>query len=318
MAKIIDHIRKASGKTLFSFEILPPLKGQNIDNLFSAIEDLMPFDPPFIDVTYHREEFITKPTANGGVEKIVRYKRPGTVALCAAIMHRFKVDTVPHILCGGFTKEDTENALVELDFLGIDNVLALRGDPVKAEGSFRAEPNGNRYASELVCQIRDLNQGQYLHEELAMKKTDFCIGVAAYPEVHMEALSSEKDLEYLKHKVDMGAEYIVTQMFFDNEKYFQFVEKCKKAGINVPIIPGLKPLVTKKHLEVLPKIFHLEMPQDLIKEVNRATTDQAVSQVGIDWCVFQSRELKKAGVPVLHYYTMSKSPAVKEIASKVF
>lgn len=318
MTKIVDHIRKASGNTLFSFEILPPVKGQNIDSLFGAIADLMQFNPPFIDVTYHREEYITKTAADGSMEKITRYKRPGTVALCAAIMHKFKVDTVPHILCGGFNKEDTENALVELDFLGIDNVLALRGDPVKAEGSFRPEHNGNRYASELVSQIQDLNQGIYLHEELTMKKTNFCIGVAAYPEIHMEALSSDKDLAFLKHKVDLGAEYIVTQMFFDNAKYFEFVDRCRKVGINVPIIPGLKPLVTKKHLEVLPKIFHLEMPEGLVQEVEKASDDKAVAQIGIDWCVMQSRELKKAGVPVLHYYTMSKSPAVKEIASKVF
>jgi methylenetetrahydrofolate reductase (NADPH) len=318
MTKIIDHINKAKGQTLFSFEILPPLKGETKDNLFGAIEDLMEFKPPFIDVTYHREEFVSKTLADGTVEKIARYKRPGTVALCAAIMHRFNVDTVPHILCGGFDKEDTENALVELDFLGIDNVLALRGDPVKAEGTFRPEKNGNKYASDLVKQISDLNEGIYLHEELAMKKTNFCIGVAAYPEIHMEAVSSDKDLEFLKLKVELGAEYIVTQMFFDNAHYFDFVARCRKAGINIPIIPGLKPLVTKKHLEILPKMFHLTMPQDLVSAVEKATDEKAVAQIGLEWCVNQSKELKKAGVPVLHYYTMSKSTATKKIASQVF
>ncbi|MFN8437785.1 MAG: methylenetetrahydrofolate reductase [NAD(P)H] [Cytophagales bacterium] len=317
MAKITEHILNAKGKTLFSFEILPPLKGENIDNLFTAIEDLMDFNPPFIDVTYHREEYITKTTENGDLERIARYKRPGTVALCAAIMHKFKVDTVPHILCGGFDKEDTENALVELDFLGIDNVLALRGDPVKEEGIFRPEKNGNAYASDLVTQIQNLNNGVYLHEELTMKKTNFCIGVAGYPEIHMEAATVEKDLEFLKQKVALGADYIVTQMFFDNTKFFEFVEKCRNAGINVPIIPGLKPLVTKRQLEILPKVFHLQIPEDLKNAVLRAD-DAAVSQIGIEWCVQQSKELKKAGVPVLHYYTMSKSTATKKIASQVF
>lgn len=318
MTKIIDHIQKAKGQTLFSFEILPPLKGENIDNLFTAIEDLMQFNPPFIDVTYHREEYINKTNSLGEIERIARYKRPGTVALCAAIMHKFKVDTVPHILCGGFNKEDTENALVELDFLGIDNVLALRGDPVKDEGIFRPEKNGNAYAADLVRQIADLNQGKYLHEELAMKPTNFCIGVAAYPEIHMEAESADTDLKFLKQKVDLGAEYIVTQMFFDNNKYFEFVQKCRKAGINIPIIPGLKPLVTKRQLEILPKVFSLQIPETLQKAVLLAPDDKAASQIGIEWCIQQSKELKKAGVPVLHYYTMSKSSATKKIASELF
>jgi len=318
MAKIIDIIKNAK-HTLFSFEILPPLKGEDIRTLFSAIENLMEFNPPFIDVTYHREEYEYRIRENGLLEKVVVYKRPGTVAISAAIMQRFNVEAVPHILCGGFNREETENALLELDFLGIQNVLALRGDPIKSEGVFKPEKNGNAYASELVKQIKNLNKGFYLDEHLNNhKRTDFCVGVAGYPEKHHESPNLMVDLMNLKEKVNNGADYIVTQMFFDNKKYFDFVKKCREIDINVPIIPGLKPITNKNQLTLLPRIFHLDIPEELSLEVMRAKDKEAVKRIGIEWCIHQSLELKKAGVPVLHYYTMSKSDAIKEIASKVF
>ncbi len=316
--KVVDHIRNAKD-TLFSIEILPPLKGQDINSLFHAIEPLMEFKPPFIDVTYHREDYVYKQRPNGSVEKVSVYKRPGTVAISAAIMNRFKVDAVPHIICGGFSKEETENALIELNFLGIDNVLALRGDPIKAEGRFIPEPNGNAYASDLIKQISDLNKGIYVEDDIQNAiSTDFCIGVAAYPEKHSEAVGLDEDLSYLKLKVDLGAEYIVTQMFFDNSKFFAFVKRCRDMGITIPIIPGLKPISSKRQLTILPNIFFIDMPEALVKAVEACTNDAQVKQVGIEWCVQQSKELKDAGIPVLHYYSMGKSESVYNIAKQLF
>jgi methylenetetrahydrofolate reductase (NADPH) len=319
MAKITEHIERAAGKTLFSFEILPPLKGESIDQLFQAISPLMEFQPPFIDVTYHREEYVYKSREGGLLEKRVTRKRPGTVGICAAIMNRFQVDAVPHLICGGFTREETENALIDLDFLGIDNVLALRGDHIKSEGYFIPEPGGHAFASDLVVQIRSMNTGQFLDEELKnTTPTDFCIGVAGYPEKHFEAANMETELRYTKLKVDLGADYLVTQMFFDNKAYFSYVEKCREMGITVPIIPGLKPITGKKQLTLLPRIFALDIPQDLVKAVESAKDDKEARQVGIDWCTAQSKELMEAGVPVLHYYSMGKSDAVRQIASRLF
>jgi len=319
MAKIIEHIEKSKGKTLFSYEILPPLKGESIELLFNGIAPLMEFKPPFIDVTYHREEFIYKDRPGGGLEKRITRKRPGTVGICAAIMNRFHVDAVPHLICGGFTKEETENALIDLDFLGIDNVLALRGDHIKSEGYFTPEPGGHAYASDLIVQIKEMNAGKYLDEELkTTTPTDFCIGVAGYPEKHFEAANMETELKYTKLKCDLGGEYIVTQMFFDNKPYFEFVKRCRDMGITVPIIPGLKPITTKKQLTVLPRIFALDIPQDLVSQIEAAKDDKAVRQIGVEWCAQQSRELMAAGVPVLHYYSMGKSDAVKQIASQLF
>ncbi|MDF2455005.1 MAG: metF [Cytophagaceae bacterium] len=316
--KVVDHIRNAKD-TVFSIEILPPLKGQDINSLFRGIEPLMEFKPPFIDVTYHREDYVYKKRENGVVEKVSVYKRPGTVAISAAIMNRFKVDAVPHIICGGFSKEETENALIELNFLGIDNVLALRGDPIKAEGRFIPEHNGNAYATDLIQQISNLNKGIYVEDDILNAScTNFCIGIAAYPEKHYEAVSFDSDLQYLKQKVELGAEYIVTQLFYDNSKFFAFEKKCKEMGINIPIIPGLKPLSTRKQLSILPSIFYVNMPDALVKAVNDCTTDEQVRQVGIEWCIQQSKELKAAGVPVLHYYTMGKSEAVYAIAKELF
>ncbi len=317
--KVVDHIKKAAGKTLFSFEILPPLKGQNIQSIFDHIDPLMEFEPPFIDVTYHREEYVYKELSRGLLQKKVVRKRPGTVGICAAIQNKYEVDAVPHILCGGFTKEDTENFLIDLDFLGIDNVLALRGDAVKNETYFSAEKEGHTYAKDLVKQIVGLNKGEYLDEELLNKsKTNFCIGVAGYPEKHMEAPSLDQDVLRLKEKVDVGACYVVTQMFFDNKKYFEFVDKCRKAGITVPIIPGLKPLATKRQLSILPHRFHVDLPDELTLEVLKCKSKEEVRQVGVEWCIQQSQELIKGGAPVLHYYSMGKSDNIQKIAGELF
>ena len=317
--KVTEHIKNANGDTQFSFEILPPLKGQHIQSIFDNIDPLMEFKPPFIDVTYHREEYRYKDVGNGLLKKQIVKKRPGTVGICAAIQNRYAVDAIPHILCGGFTKEDTENFLIDLDFLGIDNVMALRGDAVKTETYFKPESEGHAHASELVSQISDLNNGAYLDDELENSSpTHFCIGVAAYPEKHAEAPSLDSDIHFLKKKIKNGAEYIVTQMFFDNEKYFKFVDKCRKEGIVVPIIPGLKPIATKKQLNIIPHRFNVDLPEDLILEVVKCKDNKAVRQVGIEWCIQQSKALQRAGIPVLHYYSMGKSDNIKAVAAQVF
>jgi methylenetetrahydrofolate reductase (NADPH) len=317
--KVTQHIENALGRSLFSFEILPPLKGQNIQSIFDSISPLMEFKPPFIDVTYHREEYEFKELENGLLQKKVVKKRPGTVGICAAIQNKYAVDAIPHILCGGFTKEDTENLLIDLDFLGINNVVALRGDAVKSEIYFKPEKEGHAFASELVSQINDLNKGIYLDADLQnSSKTDFCIGVAGYPEKHMEAPSLDSDIHFLKQKIKNGADYIITQMFFDNQKFFDFVAKCRAAGITVPIIPGLKPIATKKQLNLIPHRFSIELPDDLIMEVVKAKDNEAVKEIGIEWCIQQSTELVAAGIPVLHYYSMGKAENIKAIASKIF
>lgn len=316
--KVVDHISEAKGKTLFSFEILPPVKGESVQNIFDAIDPLMEFKPPFIDVTYHREEYMYKKRENGLLEKVSTRKRPGTVGICAAIMNKYHVDTVPHIICGGFNKEETENALIDLDFLGVDNVLVLRGDAIKSEGRFEPDPEGHAYASELMQQVLELNQGRYLHEEVTRNPTNFSIGVAGYPEKHFEAPSLNSDLKWLKKKVDLGADYIVTQMFFDNQKYFEFVKKCRANDIHVPIIPGLKPITTLNHMSLLPSIFHVDLPDDLVDELEKCQSNADVREVGVEWAIHQSKELMDNGVPVLHYYTMSKSKIVKRIAEQLF
>ncbi len=317
--KVTEHIKAAAGKTLFSLEIIPPKKGDSIDSLFAHIDPLMEFNPPFIDVTYHREEFVYKKRGNGLLEKKTIRKRPGTVGICAAIKNRYNVDPVPHIICGGFTKEETENALIDLNFLGIDNVLVLRGDSIAEERVFKPEPDGNAYAIDLVDQVTGMNEGKYLDEDLQNAvPTTFCIGVAGYPEKHFEAPNITSDLKYLKQKIDRGAEYIVTQMFFDNSKYFEFVDKCRAAGIDIPIIPGLKPITTKSHMTVLPSIFHMDIPDDLYHEIEKCKTNKEVKEVGIEWGIKQSKELLAAGVPVLHYYSMGKSDSVERIAKALF
>jgi methylenetetrahydrofolate reductase (NADPH) len=319
MPKITEHLATANGKTLFSLEILPPLKGESIQSIFRAIEPLMEFKPPFIDVTYHRAEYVEMPHPNGGFQKKITRKRPGTVGICAAIMNRFQVDAVPHIICGGFSKEETEDALIDLQFLGIENVLALRGDAMKGETSFKPDPDGNQTSLELVEQIKDMNVGNFLHElSHNAAPTNFCIGVSGYPEKHFDAPNLSTDIGWLKRKIDAGAEYIVTQMFFDNAAYFKFVDKVRAAGITVPIIPGLKPLVTKRQLSALPRLFHIDIPEDLVNAVMAAKDDATAKEIGIEWCINQSKELMASGVPVLHYYSMSKSDSIKKIATELF
>jgi len=316
--KITEHIKKAKGKTLFSFEIIPPQKGRNIQELYSNIDPLMEFNPPFIDVTTSREEFIYI-EKEGLLDRKITRMRPGTVGICAAIKHKYNVDTVPHVLCGGFSKEETEYLLVDCHYLGIDNVMALRGDAMKHQQYFEQAKGGHFYAKELVVQIQNLNKGKYLHDVIeADDKADFCIGVAGYPEKHIEAPSLQSDLKRLKEKVDAGADYVVTQMFFDNEKYFNFVKEAKKAGIDVPIIPGIKPVSVKRHLQLLPQVFKIDLPEALVIEIEKCQNNRQVRQVGVDWCIEQSKELLAAGVPVLHYYSMGKSDNIGAIARELF
>ena len=316
--KITEHLKTAKD-TLFSIEILPPLKGKSIQSIFDGIDPLMEFKPAFVDVTYHREEYIYKKRDGGYLEKVSIRKRPGTVGICAAIMNRYNVEAVPHIICGGFTREETENALIDLQFLGIDNVLVLRGDSIKTESQFVPEPGGHNYAIDLVKQIKEMNSGFYLDEEMKdASPTNFCMGIAGYPEKHFEAPNLYSDMKWLKAKVDSGADYIVTQMFFDNKKYFEFVDLCRKNDIHVPIIPGLKILSSRSQLIALPKIFHIDLPQELFVELEKCKDDKAVKEVGIKWCIEQSKELKKANVPCLHYYTMGTSDSTKRVAKEVF
>jgi len=315
--KVTDHLKTAKD-TLFSFEILPPLKGKGIQSIFDGIDPLMEFKPKFVNVTYHREEFLYKERENGLLEKIAIRKRPGTVGICAAIMNKYTVDAVPHLICGGFSKEETENALIDLQFLGIDNVLALRGDSIKTESSFRPHNDGHEFAVDLIGQISEMNSGKYLIDDIKLEPTNFCIGAAGYPEKHFEAMNLTTDLNYLKAKVDAGAEYIVTQMFFDNQKFFAFVDACRAIGINVPILPGLKPIKTLRHISFLPKFFHIDYPEKLSKEVLKCKSNEDVQQVGLEWGIAQSKELMAAGVPCIHYYTMSNSEMVRSIAKEVF
>jgi len=295
--KVTDHIKEAKGKTLFSFEIIPPVKGRNIKELYDNINPLMEYKPPFIDVTTSREEYVYI-DRSGLLDKKLTRMRPGTVGICASIKHKYDVDTVPHVLCGGFTKEETEYLLVDCHYLGIENVMALRGDAMREEKYFEPTKGGHAYAINLVEQIQNLNCGKYLHEVIETDDcADFCIGVAGYPEKHLEAPSLKSDLKRLKEKVDAGADYVVTQMFFDNQKYFEFI---------------------KRHLQLLPQVFRIDLPQDLIDAVDDCENNKAVRQVGIEWAIQQSKELKEAGVPVLHYYSMGKSDNVQAIAKAVF
>jgi len=315
--KVTEHIAQ-SKETLISFEVLPPLKGKTIATIYDHLDPLMEFKPSWINVTYHRSETMFKKKLDGTFEKVEVRKRPGTVGICAAIMNHYQVDAVPHIICGGFTKRETEDALIDLDFLGIDNVLVLRGDAPKNEAHFEPEKDGNHYAIDLLQQVNNMNNGIYLDEDIKNGgKTKFCMGVAGYPEKHFEAPNLEIDLLKLKQKVDAGAEYIMTQMFFNNQKFFEFVEACKNIGINVPIIPGLKPITNKKQLSVLPRIFHVDIPTDLSNELMKCKTDQECELVGTEWLVQQSKELKEFGVPVLHYYTLGKPKVIWNVVNQL-
>ena len=317
--KVIEHF-KNTDKTYFSFELLPPLKGRNIDSLYRSIDNMMEFDPLNINITYHQEEVVYKQHPGGLLEKKSIRKRPGTVAIAAAIKYKYpKVHVVPHLICGGFSKDATEYALIDLHFLGIKDLLVLRGDPLKSQRYFKAEPDGHAYAVDLVKQIVDMNKGKYLDEDLQNKTdTDFSIGVAGYPEKHIEAANMEADMKYLKEKVDAGADYIVTQMFFDNRKYFEFVNLCRQAGIEVPIIPGIKPINTKRDIKMIPRTFNIDIPEALNKEIEKCKNDHEAFEAGIEWGINQSRELMEFGVPAIHYFTIGISDNVKRIAKKVF
>lgn len=315
--KVIEHLQKAKGTTV-SFEILPPLKGKTISSIYDHLDPLMEFKPSFINVTYHRSETMFKKKSDGTFEKVEVRKRPGTVGICAAIMNHYGIDAVPHLICGGFGRRETEDALIDLHFLGVDNVLVLRGDAARNEASFEPEPDGNRYALDLLKQVVNLNHGVYLEEDIKNGgKTNFCIGVAGYPEKHFEAPNLDTDLMFLKAKVDAGAEYVTTQMFFDNQKYFDFVKSCRDHGIDVPIIPGLKPITNRKQLTLLPKVFHVDLPKDLSNEIMKCKTDEEVEIVGTEWLAEQSKQLIKFGVPVLHYYTLGKPKVICDIVKQI-
>jgi len=316
--KVIDIINKTN-KTLFTFELLPPIRGQKINSIYNTIDTLAEYDPAYINITYHREEVVYEKNSKGQlIERRLR-RRPGTVGIAAAIQNKYNIPAVPHLICAGFSKYDTEAALIELNFLGIDNLLVLRGDPLKSETVFTPHPEGHRYASELVKHLQQMNKGCFLgSQEPDCEPTNFSVGVAGYPEKHGEAANIDDDLKHLKEKVDAGADYIVTQLFFNNEKYFDFLKRCRKAGITVPIIPGLKPISMSKHLELLPKIFDTEIPQELSKAIRECKTNDQVRQVGVEWAIQQSKELKASGVPVIHFYTMGRPDNVAQIAKEIF
>ncbi|WP_430973106.1 methylenetetrahydrofolate reductase [NAD(P)H] [Sunxiuqinia rutila] len=316
--KVIDII-KQSDQTVFSFELLPPLKGNDASNIYRTIESLVDYNPKYINITTHRDEMVFKELNDGSIEKRTVRKRPGTVAIAAAIQHKYGIPVVPHILCGGFSKSETEHVLIDLNFMGISNVLALRGDGLKTDNMFRPNPDGHANANELVEQIVNLREGKYLEPDLKNNAPlDFCIGVAGYPEKHFEAPNFDTDMAYLKQKVDAGADYIVTQMFFDNQVYYNFVDKCREAGITVPIIPGIKPINLKNQLTVLPKIFSIDLPQELATELAKCKNNDDAKIVGTEWAILQSKDLVANKVPSLHLYTYGVSDNARKIVEAVF
>lgn len=315
----VTEILKGAKKPLFTFELLPPLKGHSIERIYTAIDRLIEFEPAYINFTTHRNETIFKERPDGLLEKRIVRLRPGTIALAAAVKYKYNITVVPHILCGGFTREETENVLIEMRFLGIHDVLALRGDPQKGSRSFIPEKNGHSHTSELVKQIADMNRGKYLEEELEnAEPTSFCIGVAGYPEKHFEAPNRQADMENLKLKVDAGAEYIVTQMFFNNERFCRFRNECEKLEINVPVIPGIKPISALNDINLLPQTFHVEIPNDLFNAVKKCRSDAEAREAGIEWAIMQSKELLKLGIPGIHYYTLGRSDNIARIVKAVF
>ncbi len=316
--KVIDHLNNAKS-TLFSFELLPPLKGSKLQTIFDAIDPLIEFNPAYINVTYHREEVVYQPTPNGALNPTILRRRPGTVGISAAIKHKYKIDIVPHMICGGFNKFETEDALIDLDFLGIENVLVVRGDADKVTGRFEPKRNGFRHSIDLVKQVIAMNNGLYLDKTLERPNpTNFCVGVGGYPEKHGEAPNITSDIQRLKEKVDAGADYIVTQLFFENKHYFDFVKSCRAIGINVPIIPGIKPITIKEHMNILPKVFNVELPQELVKEMEKCPDNKSVKDLGVEWAIAQVKELKSQGVPSIHFYTMGKSDNIARIAREVY
>jgi methylenetetrahydrofolate reductase (NADPH) len=315
--KVTEHIANLTGPRL-SFEILPPTKGSSIQTIYDTLDRLMEFKPPYINITYHQAEVELKQRPDGLLEPRVVRKRPGTVAISAAIQNRYRIDVVPHLICGGFSREETEDALIDLNYLGIHNVLVVRGDASQLSGRFIPARNGHEHAIDLLKQVVQLNQGKYLEEDLENPQPlNFSPGVAGYPEKHMEAPNFESDLFYLKAKVDAGAEYIVTQMFFDNNKFFSFVDSCRKAGITIPIIPGIKPVSIKKHLNILPQTFKVDIPPDLWREMEKCKTNNDVRQVGIEWAIQQSKELIANGIPIIHFFTMGKADNIRKIAEGI-
>lgn len=315
---VIGKIKNATGP-LFTFELLPPLKGHSIERIYTAIDRLIEFNPAYINFTSHRNEISYFERPDGLLERKVIRIRPGTIALAAAVKYKYNITVVPHILCGGFSREETENALIEMNFLGLDNVLALRGDPQKGSRRFLPEKDGHTHTYELVKQITNMNNGRYLEESLEdTSQTNFCIGVAGYPEKHFEAPNKQVDIENLKHKVESGASYIVTQMFFDNGRFCRFRDECRKNGITVPIIPGLKPISALNDIKLLPQAFHIDLPNDLVKTVQKCKTDKDAREVGIEWATMQSKELIKEGAPGLHYYTLGRSDNVARIVKASF
>ena len=313
---VVDKIRSAKS-TAFSFELLPPLKGNGIENVYKTIDTLREFDPKYINITTHRSELVFKQNSQGLFEQVSERHRPGTVAIAAAIQNKYKIAVVPHVICSGFSKEETEYALIDLQFLGITDLLLLRGDKAKHEREF--SPTGHKFATELQVQVNDFNQGLFLDgSKMKSLIEPFSYGMACYPEKHEEAPNMDSDLFYAKQKVDAGAEYLVTQMFFDNQKYYQFVDKCKAAGINVPIIPGIKPITLKNQLTVLPKIFQSEIPEAYAKELRKCETDEQAVEVGVEWCTKQAQDLKAHGVPSIHFYSMMATQSVKRVAKEVF
>lgn len=316
--KVTDSIKQAKSP-LFTFELLPPLKGDNIESIYNIIEPLIEFNPSYINVTYHREEVVYKSREAGLLEKKIVRKRPGTVGITAAIKYKYKIEVIPHIICGGFNREETENALIDLHFLDIHNLLVMRGDTLKSERTFKHEPDGHQHALGLVKQVMEMNHGKYIDEEIENNApTNFSLGVAGYPEKHIESPNLEADLYFLKQKIDAGAEYIVTQMFFDNSRYFRFVKQCREAGIHVPILPGLKLITTKKQLSIIPQTFNIDLPNDLVKEIIKCTTNLEVQQLGIEWAIAQSKELIQQGVPALHFFTMGKSDNIRQVCKAIF
>ncbi len=315
---VIDKIKTAKGP-LFTFELLPPLKGHSIERVYSAIDRLIEFSPAYINFTSHRNETIYVERPDGLLEKKVVRKRPGTIALAAAVRYKYNIPVVPHVLCGGFTMEETENVLIEMNFLGIDDVLALRGDPQKGFRTFIPEKNGHTHTYQLIQQIVNMNNGRYLEDSLiGTSPTRFCIGVAGYPEKHFEAPNRQTDMENLKLKVDTGASYIVTQMFFNNSRFFRFRDECRKMGIDVPIIAGLKPISALNDINLLPQTFHIEVPNELVKELKKCKTDEDAREAGIEWATMQSKELIREGVPGIHYYTLGRSDNIARIVKASF
>ena len=317
--KVID-ILNSSQKPFASFELVPPLKGSDVSRLYDSIDPLMQFHPPFINITCHRDEVEYVSNGDGSYRKMTLAKRPSTIAIVAAIMRRYpNLEIVPHVICGGASQSRVESELLDLHFLGIQNVVALRGDAIPGQRFFIPEADGFSHSSELVAMIRHLNNGQYLDPTVKNGlSTDFCVGVAAYPEKHFEAANLDVDIQHLKQKVEAGADYIVTQMFFDNQQYFRFVDRLREAGITVPVIPGLKPISSQRQIDLLPRSFHIDIPQALVNEINKAKTADAVYQVGIEWAIEQSRDLLAHGAPAIHYYTMAKPDNVCQIVEKVF